>query len=308
MSNYSDSIFTEDPNTPWHKVLKLIPKGSKVLDIGCSSGNFGEILINKKQCIVDGLELDKKDAAVAKTKLRKVRAINVETDSLDDLDSDYDVIYFGDVIEHLVHPAAALKRVKKLLNKNGVVIFSVPNMSHISVRLMIMGGQFEYGKTGLLDKTHLHFYDRNEVERIIAEAEYKLEHLDWVQRDIPTELLTKQLKALGLRPDQTFFKLAKSTDAAAYQFIGLIKPTSSPKKAAEYKKISPAIDMFEKHLADIRTSYEEDVQRLQHEHEKEVQKIAQSIDEQYQKSLSWKVTKPLRAAGRATRKVKKDDK
>src|SRR5476651_805519 len=71
MSNYSDSNFANDSNTPWFKVLKLIPDKSKVLDIGCSSGNFGSVLIKEKKAIVDGLELDKGDAKTAGSRLRK---------------------------------------------------------------------------------------------------------------------------------------------------------------------------------------------------------------------------------------------
>jgi 2-polyprenyl-3-methyl-5-hydroxy-6-metoxy-1,4-benzoquinol methylase len=306
MSNYSDSIFTDDPNTPWYKVLKLIPKASKVLDIGCSSGNFGEILIREKKCIVDGLEPDKKDAEIAKTKLRNVVVLNAETDDLSGLDSDYDVIYFGDVIEHLVHPAATLKRVKGLLNDNGMVIFSVPNMSHISVRLMLMGGHFKYGNTGLLDKTHLHFYDRDEIERVFLEAGYEIKHIEWVQRDIPVELLEKQLKEIGLNPGKAFLDLAKSQDAAAYQYIGQAKPSSSPKKPSPRDKISPPIDMFEKHLADLRASYEKDVARLHKQQQQQIEKLTNEMNrriEVYERSLSWKVTKPLRKVNRTVRKL-----
>src|ERR1035441_4173494 len=209
MSNYSDSTFANNANTPWFKVLNLIPKQCKVLDVGCSSGNFGSIVIKEKQAIVDGLELDSGDAKLAATKLRKVLNLNVESDDLSELDNDYGVIYFGDVIEHLVDPVKALKRIKTKLAPNGSVIFSIPNMTHISVRLMLMGGHFQYGKTGLLDKTHLHYYDLDEIKRVFAEAGFTISKLDWVRRDIPAELLKRQLKEIGLTPSALFIKKSK---------------------------------------------------------------------------------------------------
>jgi SAM-dependent methyltransferase len=284
MSYYADSEFADDPNTPWYKVLDLITGKSKVLDIGCSSGNFGEVIINRKGAIVDGIELDKKDVEIAKKKLRKVLNLNVETDELNKLDKDYDFIYFGDVIEHLV---------------------SIPNMAHISVRLMLLAGKFEYGNTGLLDKTHLHYYDKTEIERVFSDAGYSIRRLDWVSRDIPKELLERELKKIGLTANETFFKLARSLDAGAYQYIGLAVPISGKVNPEDRPKVSPEIDMFEKHLADIRKSYEEDVARInkqtQQAHSVNAELLNERINE-YEKSLSWKVTKPLRSVSKVVRK------
>jgi 2-polyprenyl-3-methyl-5-hydroxy-6-metoxy-1,4-benzoquinol methylase len=305
MSYYADSEFADDPNTPWYKVLDLITGKSKVLDIGCSSGNFGEVIINRKGAIVDGIELDKKDVEIAKKKLRKVLNLNVETDELNKLDKDYDFIYFGDVIEHLVYPSKALKKVKKNLGENGAVIFSIPNMAHISVRLMLLAGKFEYGNTGLLDKTHLHYYDKTEIERVFSDAGYSIRRLDWVSRDIPKELLERELKKIGLTANETFFKLARSLDAGAYQYIGLAVPISGKVNPEDRPKVSPEIDMFEKHLADIRKSYEEDVARInkqtQQAHSVNAELLNERINE-YEKSLSWKVTKPLRSVSKVVRK------
>ena len=135
MSNYSDSSFSEKSvNTSWYKIYKIIPDKSKILDIGCSSGNFGKELIDRKNCIVDGIELDYNDYISAKKNLRKVVNLNIETDEIKGVDNDYDFIYFGDVIEHLVNPSAALAKVKKYLNRTGRILFSIPNMANIAIR------------------------------------------------------------------------------------------------------------------------------------------------------------------------------
>src|SRR5665648_450342 len=134
MSNYSSSKFEEDPNTPWRKAFSMIKNKETILDIGCSSGNFGKELIDQKNCIVDGVELSRDDAKIARNKLRNVYEFNIEDGAPVDLMGKYDVVYYGDVIEHLINPVKALSNTKKLLKKNGKVIFSIPNMSHISVR------------------------------------------------------------------------------------------------------------------------------------------------------------------------------
>ena len=294
------------------RLLKLIPEKSRVLDIGCSSGNFGEVVIKRKKAIVDGIELNEKDAEIAGRKLHKVFNIDIEADGVGSLDNDYDVIYFGDVIEHLQHPIDVLKAVKKLLRKDGLVIFSIPNMSHISVRLMLMTGNFEYGNTGLLDKTHLHYYDKAEVERVFSDAGYRIEQLDWVSRDIPRELLKSELDKIGLTGDDNFFKLAKSVGAQAHQYIGRAIPTNAKAGVRPRPNVSPAIDLFERHLADIKQSYIEEVDRLNERNQasqvktevliKQVDELTKQV-KGYDNSLSWKITKPLRGVARIINKI-----
>jgi 2-polyprenyl-3-methyl-5-hydroxy-6-metoxy-1,4-benzoquinol methylase len=297
MSYYASSEFANDSNTPWYKALALMPERGKVLDVGCSSGNFGEVIIAKKNTIVDGVEMDSKDATIAKKKLRKVYNLNIETDDISSLDPDYDVIYLGDVIEHLVHPSMALERLKNNLNKEGAVVFSIPNMAHISVRLMLLAGTFKYGNTGLLDRTHLRYYDRSEIERVFHEAGYKIVDIDWVSRDIPRELLELELRKIGLVGNEKFFKHARQIDAGAYQYIGKAVPIDRKIMDPPRPTVSPEIDMFEKHLLDMRHSYEADVYRIEKKYEDkyipENEELKRKVND-YEQSLSWKLTKPLR--------------
>lgn len=266
MSNYSSSEYAESPNTPWYKALRLIPDNSTVLDIGCSSGNFGHELISKKKCTVDGVELDEGDVAIAKTKLRKVYTFNIEQGSPKILHRSYDIVYYGDVIEHLVNPVNALKNTKEILKKEGRVVFSIPNMAHMSVRMMVLAGTFEYGKTGLLDTTHLHYYTKKEIQRIFAEAGYVIEKLDWVRRDVPKEILTTQLGKIGLRPSQEFFRLSQGVNAAAYQYIGEAK-VGTIKQTNDRPSVSPRIDEFERHVKALNKEHRAEIERIRKHYE-----------------------------------------
>jgi len=262
MSNYSDSSFNEsETNTSWKKVFDLIPERSKVLDVGCSSGNFGDVLKRKKVCVVDGIELDSSDAKEASTKLRKVFIKNVETDSLEGMDKDYDIIYFGDVIEHLVDPVPVLKKIKNHLNSRGKVVFSIPNMAHISVRLMLLGGDFEYTETGLLDKTHLHFYTQSEVSRVFADSGYKIDQLQFVVKDYPKDLIQRELSKSGLKASSVFFDIAKKPNASAFQFVGSASRSNNAKPKT-LKEFGP-IDMFESYHNDIVSDYKRQLKDLE---------------------------------------------
>lgn len=309
MSNYSDSSFdTTDEsngNTSWYKIFHLTPPGSSVLDIGCSSGNLGQLLIQKRQCRVNGVELNPADAKLAAGKLHRVWVLDIEGDDLAEFGKNkYDVIIFGEVIEHLVKPTETLKRIKPLLNNKGMILFSIPNMAHIAVRLALLRGNFEYTETGLLDKTHVHFYDQHEVERVFGEAGYEITNLEFVKKDYPRELLHKELKKMGLNPTEKFYNLAAKPDASAFQFVG--KATPSEIKHHKLAEFGP-IDMFNNFYENTKLEYEQRIKELMKKLEKTQQNVKsiQRNVESVQKELKYKVEHPYRSvAGHVKRKVK----
>lgn len=256
MSNYSDSSFATDPNSSWYKIFSYIKDGSKILDIGCSSGNFGKVLIDQKNCVVDGIELDEEDFKAAQKVLRRVYNLNVETDDLSAIKDTYDYIYFGDVIEHLVTPIPSLQRIHKFFKPDGQLLFSLPNMAHASVRLMLLQGDFQYGETGLLDKTHLHYYTTAELQRVLTEAGYNLKYFDPVLKDFPEELVAQELKKVGLPVTPEFMQFLRTTEASIYQMVGaadLLPSTAKPVKAT--LPSSSPVDIFQKYLQNVERTY-----------------------------------------------------
>lgn len=222
MSNYTSNSYVEDSNTPWYKIVKKIKKNSTVLDVGCSAGGLGEVIKDRTNSKVFGVEIDEGDAKKAAKVLDGIYTTNLELEEIPETlaQKKFDYIIFCDVIEHFAWPSETLRKIKKILKPDGKIIFSIPNMSHMSVRLMLLEGNFTYGETGLLDKTHLHFYDRHEIEKVFHQAGFKIDDLDWVSRDMPKEILEQKLKKQGLTPSSQFLEIRNNVDAAAYQYVG----------------------------------------------------------------------------------------
>lgn len=305
MSHYTDSEnsrFREDPNSPWFKVYNYVKDGSSVLDVGCSGGNFGKVLIDKKHCLVDGIELDQGDAKRASGILRKVYTNNLETEGDEFLgNTKYDIICFGDVLEHLVDPVNVLKLMKKHLTSDGGVAYSIPNMAYMSVRLMLLRGEFRYGEMGLLDKTHLHFYDEEEVRRIVQEAGYEFVKFDFVKRDIPRDVLSAELEKIGLRPDKKFLDSSKDIASSAYQFVGLIKPSSNQKDITKRPTLSPPINEMEKHIEHIKTVHSAQID----DHKNRIIELEQENDILKQKFEKLNLAHILKTAYRKVTKPKR---
>jgi len=232
MSNYTNNLF--DPkvkNNSWTHLFDYVPQKARVLDVGCSSGNFGAVLLHEKNCEVVGLDIDKADIAEAKKKLSAAYVRNVERDELADLGK-FDVIIFADVLEHLLDPIGALEKVKKLLKPEGKILFSIPNMAHISIRLHLLRGFFEYTPIGLLDRTHLHYYDEHEVQHIFNEALLHVEEVNACTKPFAKSQISERLFDMGLGiVDDKFYELLDRTKAEVFQFVGYAVPAATKQKA-----------------------------------------------------------------------------
>lgn len=172
MSQYHFDAF--DPtvkNTSQALALELVGRNRRVLDVGCATGFLGEALA-AQGCTVTGVELDAQAATEARTRLDEVVEADLNVTALAGLfpGRDFDVIVFGDVLEHLMDPDAVLRSAVKLLATGGAVVISIPNVTHGSLRLALLQGRWDYRETGLLDRTHLRFFTRESVLRMVADA------------------------------------------------------------------------------------------------------------------------------------------
>lgn len=80
-----------------------------------------------------------------------------------DLDGDFDValgparfdiVLALDVIEHLEDPEAAVQKIARVMKSGGTVLASTANIAFMVMRVMLALGVFNYGKRGILDRTH----------------------------------------------------------------------------------------------------------------------------------------------------------
>lgn len=244
--NYTREI-TADQEEALSKIISRIPSGSVVLDVGCGTGMLGKYLGQHKQCVVDGLDIDPEAVALAKSKYRRTAVVNLERDCLTDIfkAETYDCIVMADVIEHLVHPEQLFQDVKQLLKPNGLLLFSIPNITHISAGLELVLGNFGYRGNGLLDSTHVRFYskqgfidtlhdhgiypfDVGSVFKSLDETEfttYQYFPKHWVQDVVNSreDALTYQwiISAKLFRPKViNYFADSKNLDSAQYLMLG----------------------------------------------------------------------------------------
>ena len=160
-------------------VYNMIREKSRVLDVGCATGYFAEKLRQKK-CHVYGIEIDPCAAKISKSTCEEVITTDIEeAQSLGFKRQSFDYILLLDMLEHLKNPLRVLNMLSGYLKPDGDIIISVPNIAHISIRLKLLFGKFDYENQGIMDKSHLKFLTKSSVIKLIETANLKMDDIDY---------------------------------------------------------------------------------------------------------------------------------
>jgi methionine biosynthesis protein MetW len=119
-------------------IAALVPPGSRVLDLGCGTGELLEQLIKHKGCAGYGVELD--DANLLACVKRGVNVIqrNLEEGLSIFEDQSFDVVLQLETLQHLRNAEQMLKETARV-GKIGIVSF--PNFAHWPNRLQVALGR-----------------------------------------------------------------------------------------------------------------------------------------------------------------------
>jgi 2-polyprenyl-3-methyl-5-hydroxy-6-metoxy-1,4-benzoquinol methylase len=180
-----------EKSDPWSshaivlKHLANLPRGSKILDIGTSSGHVGRAC-NGNGFSLSGLEPNPASARQARRYYDRFSCSSLENAN-DAFLSGHDVVVCADVLEHMVDPNHALHRLVSLQPAGARFLISVPNIANLWIRLKLLIGRFDYDERGILDRTHLRFFTRRSFLSLLRNA--GLEVIDFQSTPIPLDLV-----------------------------------------------------------------------------------------------------------------------
>lgn len=164
-----------------NEILPFIPDGLKTcLDVGCAQGNWGKLLKDHKNIKVTGVE-PTQQAQIAETKLDQVYQATFD-EVFDELQSSrFDLITFNDVLEHLIDPWDTLIKCQQLLNENGFLIASLPNVRFYgNLKELIFEKDWQYRDEGILDRTHLRFFTKKSGMRLFESSGYDVKEVQGI--------------------------------------------------------------------------------------------------------------------------------
>ena len=124
-------------------IAELVPKGARVLDLGCGNGEFLAHLRDHRQCSGYGIEID--DANVLACTRRGVNVIQLNLEEGLALfgDQSFDVVLQLDTLQHLRNTERMLRETARV-GRIGIVSF--PNFAHWPNRLQVALGRMPVTK------------------------------------------------------------------------------------------------------------------------------------------------------------------
>lgn len=160
-----------DLNIETKTVVDWTDSDKKVLELGCHTGYLSEWL-QKQGCEVTGIDLNSQALEIAKPYLTKAIFADLETEEFwsQIKGNSYDTITCMHVLEHLTNPWETLQKLSQHLKSNGEIIIALPNINNAKDRYNMLFGEFNYTVEGVMDKTHLRFFNQKTTRELIDSA------------------------------------------------------------------------------------------------------------------------------------------
>jgi glycosyltransferase involved in cell wall biosynthesis len=174
-------------DSPHAAALELVVPGSRVLDLGCAGGYMSALLERERGCRATAVD---KFPLGDNVKLSRFIEHDLNSGIPDVNVAEYDYVLLLDVIEHLNTPEVFFDRLREAMKycTKTTLILSTPNIGFLIVRLMLLLGQFNYGKRGILDMTHTRLFTFSSLRRLVEQRGFRVVRCRGIPAPFPLAL------------------------------------------------------------------------------------------------------------------------
>ena len=149
---------------------------------------------------------------------------------------EFEYILMRDVIEHPRSPKTSTIRLHDALSKqpDAKLILSTGNVGFFVTRLMLLLGQFNYGKRGILDMTHTRLFTFTSLRRLLEQSGFRIAEFRGVPGPFPLAMGGSPLSRLLVRVNKALIWVSRGM--FSYQIFVSGQPVPSldyPLKDAE---------------------------------------------------------------------------
>lgn len=163
-----------------------VKRDATILNIGCGQGYVA----------VEMAKVARQVTAMDRFVPANSDAANVEFHHWD-LDSNllpvdvaqFDQIFMLDIIEHLKDPESFMEAIRAATaGHRQEIILTTANIGFFINRFMLLIGQFNYGRKGILDRTHTRLFTFNSLRELMEQTGYKLVEIKGIPAPYPKSI------------------------------------------------------------------------------------------------------------------------
>lgn len=160
----------------------LLQTRQRLLDIGSGAGQI-TLLLKESLGIKEAFAVDIAEENVRIARSRGIHAVrvNLDLEKLPFEDEQFDAVFAGEVIEHLVNPDHMLQEIRRVLNRSGIFILTTPNLAAWFNRFILLLGwqplksgtsfEFDVGRPRILtfgETQHLRTYTLRAIRGLLS--------------------------------------------------------------------------------------------------------------------------------------------
>ncbi|HXX65800.1 MAG TPA: glycosyltransferase [Polyangiaceae bacterium] len=187
--------------------IAAVPPGSRVVDIGADPGGAVARELVAKHCHV--AVVDRQALALS---VPEVREIQQDLDAPLSFDPDeHDYLLMLDIVEHLRDPELFLDQVRAKFGWTPrTLVLTTPNVAFVVQRVMLLFGQFNYGRVGILDRTHTRLFTFRSLQRLLVDAGFKIKEVRGIPAPFPKALGTGFMGKAAIRLNLALIRISRT--------------------------------------------------------------------------------------------------
>ncbi len=156
-------------------LIESLPTG-RLLDVGCSKGEWA-LRWKARGWRTAGIDLNREHIAIARDAGIEGRFCDLNRDRLPFSDAEFDLIFAGEVIEHLVDTDGFLTEVHRCTKPGGHLLLTTPNLASFENRVRLLLGIYpKWLNYNLAESGHVRGYTPSVLKRQLAAHGFRIVH------------------------------------------------------------------------------------------------------------------------------------